>query len=113
MSLERARNVVRDSRSQIIDQIDALARRAGVDRLTMARALQEGFNRELGQQDSVEDEDEGPRECEVTFTATYTFTVDSQEELDAELDRVTDAAEGFGFTSVSVDADEFESYPVA
>ena len=61
MSITRARQVVQSSRNSILSQIDVLARQAGVDRLTMARALQEGFNSELGRQD-VEEEVEGEQQ---------------------------------------------------
>lgn len=99
MSMQRARNTVQASRNDIVNQIDQLARRAGVDRRTMALALQEGFNRELGGQ--PDEQDEGPRAVSLNISAT--ITVDSDEDLDSKLEQIERAAQGFGLEDLEID----------
>ncbi len=76
MSITRARAHVQRSRSRIENQIQLLAREAGVDVKTMAQALQEGLTKELEQED-----DEFPCEVHLEVSGTVDFIANSENEI--------------------------------
>lgn len=98
MSITRARQHVQSSRALIEQQIAELARQANVDTLTMARAIQEGLNDELG-------EAEPTREVKLELMGTFTFEAQTDEDVEEKIEELRQAAESMG-------VEDFDAYEV-
>jgi recombinational DNA repair ATPase RecF len=96
MSIKRARKAVLESRDAIDEQIDDFANRAGVDRLTMVRALQEELSQELN------DHYDETRRVSLELEGTLELTVNSQKELEFEIDRVRENIKSLGVVDIVI-----------